>query len=335
MWGGPRPVRAGRAKRASPRRLILVAAFLAAATPASAGVVSDCRADYRALCSGVALGSGGVLACLREHAAQLSAACRAALAGRDDSTAPRADLAYGSDPAQVLDVYAPPGPQAAPVIVMVHGGGWAIGDKAGAGVAGPKAAHWNARGYIVVSVNYRMIPAADPLEQAQDVARALAFVQAQAPGWGGDPRRTVLMGHSAGAHLVALLAANPALAAAQGARPWTATVALDSAAFDVPAIMGAPHPRLYDRAFGSDTGLWRRASPIHAMNRPASPLLLVCTTRSCPQADAFRAALAAKGSAAEILRQDDLNHMQVNRTLGEPGAYTDAVDAFLQRQGLP
>lgn len=56
-------------------------------------------------------------------------------------------------------------------------------------------------GYALVSTNYRLSPAAHPLEQADDVARALALVQQQAPQWGADPRRLVLMGHSAGAHL--------------------------------------------------------------------------------------------------------------------------------------
>jgi acetyl esterase/lipase len=54
---------------------------------------------------------------------------------------------------------------------------------------------------VVVSTNYRMLPLADPLEQARDVGRALAAVQARAAGWGADGRQIVLMGHSSGGHL--------------------------------------------------------------------------------------------------------------------------------------
>src|SRR3546814_18036265 len=91
---------------------------------------------------------------------------------------------------------------------MVHGGFWALGDKASAGVAGAKMAHWVGRGMIFVSVNYRLLREADPVTQAADVGHALAAVQARAAGRGGDPARILLIGHSAGAHLVAFLAAD-------------------------------------------------------------------------------------------------------------------------------
>src|SRR5207247_470736 len=111
---------------------------------------------------------------------------------------------------------------------MVHGGAWVLGDKASPGVMENKVARWAARGYILLSVDYRMIPEADPLEQAEDVARALAAAQAKAASWGGDPSKFVLMGHSAGAHLVGLLAADPARAFKRGAKPWLGAVLLDS-----------------------------------------------------------------------------------------------------------
>jgi arylformamidase len=76
------------------------------------------------------------------------------------------------------------------------------------------------QGYVLVSTNYRLLPAARPLEQAGDVARALALVQKQAPQWGADPKRLVLMGHSAGAHLAMLLHASPDMAAKAGAQRW-------------------------------------------------------------------------------------------------------------------
>src|SRR4029079_2679374 len=99
------------------------------------------------------------------------------------------------------------------------GGGWRTGDKRSRGVVGNKVRRWSRAGIIVVSVNYRLLPGTDPVEQARDVARALATAQARLTEWGGDPGKVVLMGHSSGAHLVALLDARPSLATSVGARP--------------------------------------------------------------------------------------------------------------------
>lgn len=243
------------------------------------------------------------------------------------------DVAYGADPAQRMDIYLPAQPRAAPILLMVHGGGWAIGDKASAGVVANKIARWLPEGFIFVSINYRLLPGTGPLGQADDVARALAAAQSRAPSWGGDPARLVLMGHSAGAHLVALLAADPAIAARQGATLWRGTVALDSAALDVVEIMNARHFPLYDRAFGSDPAVWRKASPIHRLTSAPSPMLLVCSSKranACPQARAFAAKANGMGGRVMVLPVA-LSHGEINRTLGLPGSYTTDVDAFLRR----
>ena len=108
------------------------------------------------------------------------------------------DIAYGPDAAQRLDVYLPEHPTAAPVIFLVHGGGWRRGDKAMGSVVTNKVARWLPQGYVVISVNYRLAPQAGPLEQADDVAMALAFAQSKAASWGADAARFVLMGGSAG-----------------------------------------------------------------------------------------------------------------------------------------
>jgi arylformamidase len=243
------------------------------------------------------------------------------------------DVAYGSDPSQTLDVYVPTtAVRGAPAIFMVHGGAWAIGDKASSQVVRHKAARWLPRGLLFISVNYRMLPKADPLEQARDVARALAFAQQHAASWGGDAGRFVLMGHSAGAHLVSLLAANPDLAREQGAKPWLGTVSLDSAAFDVPAIMKARHARLYDRAFGQDPDFWAASSPLHQLKQAQAPLLAVCSSRrddACPQAQGFADKAKALGMRVTVLPQDR-SHAEINNELGEPGAYTEAVEDFLR-----
>jgi acetyl esterase/lipase len=250
-----------------------------------------------------------------------------------EGTQVRRDLAYGSDPAQALDVYALPAQGTPrPLIVMVHGGAWAFGDKDYKGVVESKLAHWLPRGVVFVSVNYRMLPQQPVSGQVEDLARALAFVQEHAPEWGADPERLTLMGHSAGAHLAALLSADPARAQRLGARRWDATVALDSAALDVAAIMQRSHLKLYDRAFGTDPGQWRGLSPIEQLTRQAVPLLAVCSTlrpdRPCDQARDYTARARALGVAGEVLPQA-LEHGEINKELGAQPDYTASVDRFI------
>jgi acetyl esterase/lipase len=247
----------------------------------------------------------------------------------------RRDLAYGADPAQRMDVYLPAQPSRAPILFMVHGGGWRRGDKDNAQVADNKVERWLPKGIIVVSVNYRMMPDAEPLTQAEDVARALAEVQGLAPGWGGDPGNVIVMGHSAGAHLVALITAAPEIAAGQGAKPWKGSVLLDSGAMNVPAIMTARHWPLYDKAFGNDPAEWQAASPFHRLAGPTPPMLAVCRKRgneSCPANHAF--ARKANDLAGDVdVLPTDLSHGQINQQLGLPGAYTDRIEAFMRRLG--
>jgi arylformamidase len=242
------------------------------------------------------------------------------------------DLPYGDAPEQRMDVYRPASPGHGGVIVLVHGGGWRRGDKADARLVANKVTHWVGQGWVLVSVNYRLLPDAGPLAQADDVARALAAVQRLAPSWGADPTRCVLMGHSAGAHLVALLTADAALARARAAAPWRATVAIDTAAYDLVALMGAPHLGLYDLAFGADPQSWRAASPWHRLqDAPTMPVLLVCSARrataSAP-AQAFASRIESLGGRARVLPVD-LGHFEINRQLGLDPAYTRAVDDFL------
>lgn len=246
------------------------------------------------------------------------------------------DVSYGTSDAQLLDVYhgaahATPGP----VLLLVHGGGWRSGDKAMPDIVRSKVRHWLPRGFVVVSVNYRMSTDVTPLDEAGDVAAALAYVQRHADEWGGDPAKVVLMGHSAGANLVAQVTANPALQLAAGTRPWLGTVALDSAAYDVPRLMSGPHQKTYDKAFGTDEELWRRASPTLNVGGTPHPVMLVCGTwpESCGQADGLAGALAKSGSPVTLFKTF-LNHGQVNASMGTPGALTDATDSFLRGLGL-
>ena len=140
------------------------------------------------------------------------------------------------------------------------------------------------------------------------------------------------MGHSAGAHLVALLNARVPQALREGAVPWLGAVALDSAVMNVPAAMRARHPRLYDDAFGSDPAHWAALSPFHQWTAGAPPLQMVCSTRRadqpCTQAEAMARHVRSQGGRAEVLPQP-LSHGEINARLGLESPYTRAVEAFM------
>ncbi len=260
-------------------------------------------------------------------------------AGRHTDPAPDVrDVAYGAHALQKLDVYKAKatGTTPAPVILMVHGGGWCVGDKAASGVTANKVSRWTPKGFILVSANYPMVADGDnALAQARHIARALAFVQAHAAEWGGDGSRVILMGHSAGAHLVSLVNASPSLRAAEGAKAALGTVSLDAGAVDVVAQMPQVYAFLktrYREAFGTTEAEWIAASPFHQLAAGASPWLGVCSSKRkddpCAQARAYADKSRGLGIAAAALPQPK-NHGAINSELGQPGAYTEAVERFM------
>lgn len=240
------------------------------------------------------------------------------------------DVPYGSDERQRFDVYRTAQMSHAPVIFMVHGGGWRWGDKAMPRTIEAKVARWVPMGFVFISVNYRMLPT-DPIEQTRDVARALAVAQNKAAEWGADRSKFILMGHSAGAHLIMLVATSRSLSS--NAAPWLGAVSLDSGALDVVEIMEGRHLRLYDNAFGRDPDYWRAASPFHALTAATQPVLAVCSERradSCPQARRFADKAKSLGVKATVLEKD-FTHGEINAQLGEDPTYTAEVEAFLAR----
>jgi acetyl esterase/lipase len=124
--------------------------------------------------------------------------------------ATRRDVAYGPDPANVLDVWrhpALPDDARAPVLLQIHGGAWSSGSKAAD--AHPLMAAMVGRGWVCVSVDYRLGPAERWPAQIVDVKRALAWTRAHIAEHGGDPDRIAITGGSSGAHLAALAALTP------------------------------------------------------------------------------------------------------------------------------
>ena len=248
------------------------------------------------------------------------------------------DIPYGNDTGHRLDVYIPPHANKAPIIFMVHGGAWTTGDKAAPAFINNKAKQWLPKGYLIVSINYRMSRNnPNPIQQADDVGRALAFVQANATTWGGDPTRILLLGHSAGAHLVSLVSADPRIVANQGGKPWLGTIALDSAAMDIVKIMQNKHFGFYDNVFGKDPEYWAAASPFHRLASAPVPMLMICSSQrkdSCPQANAFSSKAAKLGGRVSV-HSIDLTHGEINNKLGLPGEYTNITNEFIKTLGLP
>ncbi|MGH8283824.1 MAG: alpha/beta hydrolase [Gammaproteobacteria bacterium] len=246
------------------------------------------------------------------------------------------NLAYGSNPMQKMDVYIPQSAKHAPVIFMVHGGAWARGDKAAYNVVQNKIDYFLPKGYVFISTNYRLAPEVGVMTEADDVAHALAYAQQHAAEWGGNPSRFVLMGHSAGAHLVTMLSSVPAIWQGAGAKPWLGTVALDSAAYNVVKIMGSSHFRLYDRVFGKDPKLWDEASPTLRLKSAPPPMLLVCSTlrrNSCDQAAAFANKANALGGRVKVMPVA-MRHAEINEEVGASIPYTKEIDSFLRSLGL-
>ena len=244
------------------------------------------------------------------------------------------NISYGTSRHEVMDVYLPvKAVPNAPIIFMVHGGAWIIGDKGNESVIQNKVPYFvEQKNAIFVSINYPMLPSTPVLEQLHSVAKALGYVQKLAPQWQTSAQNVILMGHSAGGHLIAMLSAEDALYTAYGITPPKAAVFLDSAVYDTPALMRASHLRLYDRAFGDNPTFWRYLSPYHRLDSKRMPMLAVCSTKredSCPQAKAFLDKAASLGTKTQLLTEA-MSHKEINLLVGKEAMYTQSIESFLQ-----
>jgi acetyl esterase/lipase len=193
-----------------------------------------------------------------------------------------ADVAYGDDPAQRLDVWAVAGvPAGAPVLIEVHGGGWTSGDKALA--ASPLMAYLAERGWVCVTVNYRLGRAHRWPAMIVDVKRAIAWVKDHIAEHGGDPGFVVISGGSAGGHLASLAALTPNDPEFQpGFADADTTVAAAVPLYGVHDFSvdehGLHHTLEYDvlgTRQADDLDTWRRASPLHRAGPDAPPFLVI------------------------------------------------------------
>jgi arylformamidase len=290
----------------------------------------------------VACGGSGDDDATRSSGATTTSATAAA--GCEQGSEPVRDIAYErmsgvDDDLLSLDVYPAPHGCPAPVVVWVHGGAWQIGDKRNE--IADKVSVWNDAGYAVVSVNYRLTdPKATPLVQYpdhdEDVAAAVVWVHDHIDEYGGDPRRIAVLGHSAGAQIVALVATNPSFLAARGLTldALRCAGALDTEGYDVTAGASSGNT-LYLDAFGTDPATSAEASAINHVKRGVGiPSFLVAergTPRRRAEAEAFVARLRAAGVDVTVIDAGSLTHEEVNTQIGRPGdtVMTPPLSEFL------
>ena len=258
-----------------------------------------------------------------------------------DRPARMQQLSYGEDDLQGILYWRGATPDA-PLVVFVHGGGWMRGD-ARMMQRSDKLEHWQEAGYAVASVNYRLVPDATVEQQAADVASALAYLKRNSARLGFDADRIALSGHSAGAHLVALVGTDPQYLRAAGLTfaDLRGVLPLDGAAYDVPDQMDE-NARLmgdtYRQAFGTDPARQRALSPtLHAAGPNAPDFLILHVQRDdgTRQSRALGEALRAAGTPAQVQGFSGRGlrgHREINQRLGDPDyPATPVVDAWLER----
>ena len=247
------------------------------------------------------------------------------------NTVLRADVAYGKDEKQKLDVYSPKGVKGAPVVVFVHGGEWTRGDKAAVSY---KPRFLNENDVVFVSVNYRLTPPVTHPAHVSDVAAALRWVHDHAEEFGGDPKKIVLMGHSAGCHLATLAALDPRYLAEVKLKPSDVrgVVAWSGGAYDLVQKVkdGGAYADYIKKAFGDSEDAWRDASPVtHAKGAEAGPAFLFVSIEKGNASHQAAERLAglirdAKGQADSKLIEGR-DHFNANHLLGAPDDTTGKV----------
>ncbi len=240
-----------------------------------------------------------------------------------------------------LDVYVPdPVDAPAPVVLFVHGGGWAGSDKAYYKDLGEKPAWFTTElGYVFVSMNHRFLPDGGYPGSFEDVAKALAWIHDNIAEYGGDPERIILFGHATGAIQTSLVATDATFLAAVGhdLSLIKGVICVDVAFYDLVGLKGAG---VIDRAFPADPDIRRRASPIHniAPNKGIPPFLILYGGEGGAvrtQSEAMAAALRAADISATAIEFPDKDHFTSNEHVGRPGdASTIVVERFLESLGL-
>lgn len=260
------------------------------------------------------------------------------------------DIRYTTeeDRQRSLDVYEPPAkPSEAsskrPAVIWIHGGGWQRGNKRSVQVK-PQA--FNQHGYVFISVGYRFVPEVSLDQMAGDIAAAIGWVMRHADKYAIDRERVILAGHSAGAHLAALVATDESYLKPFGLKrsQLFACIPVDTAMYDVPAqtqSLGPLRRAIYQPVFGDDEASQKRFSPVHHVpgSDPPPPFLIVHVADradSGAQSKAFAAALQSAGHRARVVAGEGKTHATINRELGTKGDRVTAdVFRFLSELQSP
>jgi len=259
------------------------------------------------------------------------------LAPRDPATRGPRDVAYGDDPRQRLDLYAPAqrSARAVPLLVFFYGGAWNSGRRQDYAWVGQALA---AQGYVVAVVDHRLVPQVHFPAFVEDGARAVAKARQLAPSLGGDPDRVVLAGHSSGAYVASMLALAPRYLAAAGVdRSVVKAFAglsgpYDFYPFDVPASVDAfgqaPDPRM--------------TQPVNLDLAGAPPVFLGHGSKDetvrVRNSESLAHALSAAGDPVEFRVYPGLDHKDAVLALSKPfrGKAPVMADmmAFLHAHGV-
>jgi acetyl esterase/lipase len=257
------------------------------------------------------------------------------------------DIPYAGvdDAKRTLDVYAPAGAKNLPVVFWIHGGGWQAGDKSD---VKRKPQAFMDRSFVFVSVNYRLLPDVDMATLIGDVARAFKWVEDHAGEYGGDPKRVLVGGHSAGAQLAAILCTDERYLAKEGVKfdVLIGCVPVDGDTYDVPAIIETAETRWrvhhlppskfgHREKFGNDPAKHRDFSAVyHVSGGKGIPPFLVLYVANHPdtsaQAQRLGAVLKDAGVPVRLFGANGSEHTKLNDDIGLPDdPATKALDEFL------
>jgi acetyl esterase/lipase len=228
-----------------------------------------------------------------------------------------ANIAYGLDPQQRLDVYLPdvPATAARPLVVFWHGGRWEFGDKADYRFVGAALAELEC---VAVVPNYRHYPNVKMAGFMDDAAHAALWAGAHAGDFGADPDRLYVMGHSAGAHMAALLTLDERLFAATGQPPPPIAGVIGlSGPYDFLPLL---EPDVQDM-FGPPP-CYPDSQPINFVRADAPPMLLVHGLRDDTvwpkNSRNLATALSARGVAVTLKLYPKLMHADTIAALSAP-----------------
>ena len=234
------------------------------------------------------------------------------------SEAPHVRTPVGPDPLQFYDLY---GEDAGgPILAFIHGGGWSMGE---ATMVHALPDYARRHDLTLASISYRLVPDVSPREQAQDVVAAVAHLRRRHPG-----RRIVLLGHSAGAHLAALVGVDAAYLDAVGVAPadLAGVILLDGAGYDATGDRGAGLSgrvldRLYADAFGDQAAALSPTLLVRAGQAYPPFLIFHIQSRadSRGQSQALAEALRGAGGRAEVVVAPADSHRDINVEFGVAG----------------